>query len=168
VHQPTPPPTHQPQPSPPPAPKPTPPPSGDGSEVSKDALKYVGNKYVWGGAPGTTAGKDDGTDCSGFVNMVVGRDLKRAIPGYEAGKYTGSVHGPVTEDWLAWSGATTISQSEVKAGDLACWKTHIGIFTDDGKHVVSSLDTKSGVVTTTVAGATPTGETLTCRRLKSP
>lgn len=135
------------------------------SQVANDALGYQGSAYVWGGTPGTDKGIDKGTDCSGFVNMVVGRDLGQAIPGYAAGKYNGSSHGPVTEQWLLWNGCTTIPASEVQAGDLACWLTHIGIFTDNGQHVVSSLDTQSGVVTTTVAGATPTGESLTCRRL---
>lgn len=137
------------------------------SNIANDALKYVGDKYVWGGTPGTTAGTDNGTDCSGFVNMVVGRDLGGAIPGYSAGKYNGGSHGPVTGQWLLWGGATTIPRGSVQAGDLACWLTHIGIFTDNGQHVVSSLDTQSGVVETTVAGATPTGEPLTCRRLNN-
>lgn len=137
------------------------------SSVANDALRYVGDKYVWGGTPGTNVGVDNGTDCSGFVNMVVGRDLGGAIPGYKAGAYKGASHGPATGEWLLWGGATTISASQVQAGDLACWLTHIAIATDNGKNVVSALDTKDGVKQTTVAGATPTGEKLTWRRLNA-
>lgn len=134
------------------------------SGIANDALTYVGNRYVWGGAPGTVKGKDNGTDCSGFVNMVLGRDLGGAIPGYKAGQYTGSTHGPTSQMWLLWGGAKTISKSQAQAGDLACWVTHIGFFTDNGQHVVSSLDHQSGVVVTTVAGATPGSEPLAVRR----
>lgn len=139
--------------------------SASSSSIVADAEKYLGDRYVWGGIPGTTAGKDNGTDCSGFVNMVLGRDLGMAIPGYAAGRYTGSTHGPVTGAYLIWGGAKTISRSEAAAGDLACWQSHIGFFTDNGQHVISSLDTQSGVITTTVAGATPTGEVLFVRRI---
>ena len=133
--------------------------------IVADALKYVGNRYVFGGTPGTDKGVDNGTDCSGFVNMVVGRDLGIAIPGYTAGQYTGSVHGPTTEVWLMWNGATTIPLSQAQPGDLACFLTHMGIFTDTGTHFVSALDTHDGVLVTTVAGGTPTGEELHVRRL---
>ena len=138
--------------------------AGSSNDIVADALKYVGNKYVWGGTPGTTKGVNNGTDCSGFVNMVVGRDMGLSIPGFKAGDYDGSSHGPTTEVWLMWNGANTIPNSQAQAGDLACWVTHMGIFTDSG-HVVSSLDTIDGVKLTTVAGATPTGEELHVRRL---
>lgn len=136
-----------------------------GSAIADDALKYTGNRYVWGGTPGTTAGHDNGTDCSGFVNMVVGRDLGGAIPGYAAGAYKGASHGPPTGAWLLWGGAKTISKSEIQPGDLAVWQTHMGIFTDNGQHIISALDTKDGVVVTTLAGGSPSGEVMFARRL---
>lgn len=141
--------------------------SAGSSAVASDALKYAGSSYVWGGAPGTTPGVDNGTDCSGFVNMVVGRDLGGAIPGYAAGSYTGSTHGPTTLLWLAWTGCTTISSTDIQPGDLACWQTHMGIYTDDGSTIISALDTQSGVVAMNVADAAPPGEVLFIRRLKS-
>jgi cell wall-associated NlpC family hydrolase len=147
-------------------PKPAVSPTGgaaSGAGIAGDALQYVGNSYVWGGTPGTVVGVDDGTDCSGFVNMVMGRDLGMAIPGYAAGGYNGSSHGPVTGAYLLWGGATTIPRSAVQPGDLACWLTHIGIFTDNGQNIVSALDTASGVAETTVEGGSPFGEPLTCR-----
>ena len=134
------------------------------SAVANDALKYVGNKYVWGGAPGTTVGVDGGTDCSGFVNMVVGRDLKQAIPGYGAGAFNGSAHGPSTVSWLAWGGVSGIQQSELQAGDLVVWETHMGIALGNGQ-MISALDTNDGVKVTTIAGGSPTGEVLFCKRL---
>src|ERR1700722_7606018 len=139
--------------------------SGSTSDIVADAMKYNGEKYVWGGTPGTTKGHNNGTDCSGFVNMVVGRDLGHAIPSFPAGKYTGAVHGPVTQEWMIWDGAQSISISQVQPGDLACFLTHIGIFVDGGQHFISALDTQSGVVVTTVAGGSPTGESVHPRRL---
>jgi cell wall-associated NlpC family hydrolase len=144
---------------------PTAPASASNSAIVADAMKYVGNKYVWGGTPGTTKGHNNGTDCSGFVNMVIGRDLGLAIPGEKAGAYKGATHGPTTQVWLLWGGCKTVSSAQ--PGDLACFLTHIGIFTDDGAHMVSALDTQSGVIETTIAGGTPTGEKLTIRRLNA-
>lgn len=138
---------------------------GSPSRIVSDALSYVGGKYVFGGTPGTDPGHNDGTDCSGFVNMVIGRDLGLPIPGYPSGKYDGSSHGPVTQVWLLWHGARTVPRSETQPGDLACFLTHMGIFTDNGQHFVSALDTQSGVLVTTVEGGTPGGEKLYVRRL---
>lgn len=136
------------------------------NSIVSDAMAYNGDKYVWGGIPGTVKGHNNGTDCSGFVNMVVGRDLGLPIPGYGAGKYNGSSHGPVTQVWLLWDGARTISQKEAQPGDLACFQTHMGIFIDNN-HMISSLDTKDGVKVTTIAGGTPGGEKLYVRRLNN-
>lgn len=135
------------------------------SAIANTALRYTGSRYVWGGIPGTTIGVDDGTDCSGFVNLVLGRDLALPIPGYAAGKYNGSTHGPVTGQYLLWNGAENVPLSQAQPGDLACWFSHIGIFVDNGQHVVSSLDAQSGVVVTSLEGATPSRETLHVRRV---
>lgn len=134
------------------------------SAVANDALKYAGNRYVWGGAPGTTVGTDNGTDCSGFVNMVLGRDLKQPIPGYAAGTYTGASHGPTTVSYLLWGGAKAIPQSQLQPGDLLVWETHMGIALGGGQ-MISSLDTRDGVKVTSIQGGSPAGEVLFCRRL---
>jgi cell wall-associated NlpC family hydrolase len=136
------------------------------SAIANDALTYVGNKYVWGGAPGTTKGVDAGTDCSGFVNMVVGRDLGGAVPGYAAGQYTGSTHGAPTTAWLIWGGVTSITQAEMQPGDLVVWQTHMGIWLGNGQ-MISALDTQSGVAVTSLADGSPTGEILFPKRLKA-
>lgn len=142
-------------------------PTGSPNSIVSDAMTYNGDRYVWGGIPGTVKGQNNGTDCSGFVNMVVGRDLGLPIPGYPAGKYNGNSHGPVTQVWLLWDGAKTISLKDAQPGDLACFQTHMGIFIDAGQHFISSLDTKDGVKVTTVAGGTPGGEKLYVRRLNN-
>jgi cell wall-associated NlpC family hydrolase len=134
------------------------------SAIANTALKYVGNRYVWGGAPGTAKGVDAGTDCSGFVNMVVGRDLGMAVPGYAAGQYNGSTHGAPTGGWLIWGGVTGIAQSQMQPGDLVVWQTHMGIWIGNGQ-MVSALDTQDGVKVTSLADGSPTGEVLFPKRL---
>jgi cell wall-associated NlpC family hydrolase len=133
----------------------TPPPS-TGATIASDAMTYVGHaSYVFGGAPGTTPGHDAGTDCSGFVSMVLGRDLGMAIPGYAAGAYDGSQHGPVVSDYASWKGATTLGKNEApEIGDLVCYlpDTHIGIATS-GSDFVSALDPQLGVAVTGINGA---------------
>lgn len=148
----------RPRPNPRPNAKPTPPTAAgvNGAAIASDAMNYVGHaSYVWGGAPGTTRGRDDGTDCSGFVNMVLGRDLGMAIPGYAAGAYDGSQHGGTVADYIAWNGAATLGKNETpQAGDLVCYApdTHIGIATD-ATSFVSALDPALGVAVTGINGA---------------
>lgn len=139
-------------------------PGASSSTVANTALKYAGSRYVWGGAPGTAAGVDQGTDCSGFVNMVVGRDLGLAIPGYGAGKYNGSTHGPTTLSYLGWGGVPGITRAQLQAGDLVVWQTHMGIALG-GDQMISALDTQDGVKVTSIENGSPTGEVLFCKRL---
>jgi cell wall-associated NlpC family hydrolase len=128
----------------------------NGAAIASDAIGYVGRaRYVFGGAPGTQKGVDAGTDCSGFVSMVLCRDLGIAIPGFAAGAYSGSQHGPVVSDYIAWSGATTLGKNESPvAGDLVCYApdTHIGIATS-AVDFVSALNPSLGVAVTEIAGA---------------
>jgi cell wall-associated NlpC family hydrolase len=137
--------------------------SGSGSTVTDSviantALQYAGVvPYVWG------ASSPKGWDCSGMVNYVIGHQLGMAIPGYPNGNYTG--HGPVTEEWYVWDGATTIPVSETQAGDLVCWFTHMGIAVSNTE-LISALDTQSGTIVTTFAGASP-GEPMSIRRLNA-
>ena len=139
-------------------------PGASNSAVVSDALKYNGNRYVWGGVPGTTVGANNGTDCSGFCNMVIGRDLGQPIPGYAAGAYRGSSHGPPTGAWLLWSGVKGIDKASLVPGDLLVWQTHMGIYIGNGQ-MISALDTKDGVKITSIPGGSPTGEVLFPKRL---
>jgi cell wall-associated NlpC family hydrolase len=138
------------------------------SNIANLALEYIGFKYVWGGAPA-----NGGTDCSGFVNMIVGWFAKQAIPGYAAGTYDGASHGPNTLLWLAWNGCYRIKGIQnAQPGDLVVWQTHMGIIVQAGATtqsamMVSDLNPSLGTLETTVAGAAPPGEIMFIERLKA-
>ena len=136
------------------------------SAIANDALAYVGHCYSYGGSPGTN-GKSC-WDCSSFANWVLGHDMSLAIPGIAAGGYDGSDHGPTTLSYLAWSGASTVSNSasSAEAGDLCVWQTHMGIATGGG-NMVSALDESLGTKVTTISGGAPTGELLFVRRVSA-
>lgn len=127
----------------------------NGAAIASDAMNYLGSPYVWGGAPGTRVGTDAGTDCSGFCNMVLGRDLGMAVPGYGAGQYTGAEHGGTVADYIAWGGATTLGKSETPLpGDLVCYgpDVHIGIATS-ATDFVSALNPSLGTLVSDITGA---------------
>jgi cell wall-associated NlpC family hydrolase len=127
------------------------------------ARSFVGAGYVFGGQPAKGRGQ---WDCSSFVNWIVGHLVGLKIPGYAAGAYTGTVHGPIALQWYAWSGATTIGHKGADAlpGDLACWQTHIGICIGGGQ-MISARSAKTGTGQGAIDGAIP-GELLSIRRLK--
>jgi cell wall-associated NlpC family hydrolase len=136
--------------------------SASGDQIAIDAEQYKGAGYVWGGAPGSGSGH---WDCSSFANAVIGRDLGLAIPMYKAGTYHGQAHGPTTVVWLVWTGAITVPRNQARAGDIAVWQTHMGIFIDS-QHMISALNSSLGTQVTTVSGGAPFGELLRVRRLK--
>lgn len=132
-----------------------------GGAIVSDAKSYLGIPYKWAGYLPST-----GFDCSGFVNYILGFDLGLAIPTYPAGSYTASSHGPVTQVWYIWTGATTVSNNgnDAQAGDLVCWPTHMGIAT--GKNTfINSPTTGSSVFIANINGFS--SEPLRIRRLKS-
>jgi hypothetical protein len=139
------------------------------SGIATQAQLYDNNvnnpkMYVWGGAPGTTKGQLAGTDCSGFVNAVIGRDLGCQIPGYKAGAYSGSVHGPAVSDWSATDECTDTSTPA--AGDIVCYGTdHMGIMTSASDYI-SDTDPTSGIITQPAATGGPGGLTPKYRSLK--
>jgi cell wall-associated NlpC family hydrolase len=129
-----------------------------GSTIASAAMAYDGGPYGWAqsGPPGTP------NDCSGMVNDCLGRQLGMNIPGHPNGQYSG--HGPATMQYYAWFGASTIPASQMQAGDLCCWPTHIGIALGPNS-MISALDQSSGVVVTSVAGGSPGNELLKVRRI---
>lgn len=139
-------------------------PNPTGNAIASDALQYKGAGYVWGGAPAQGIGN---WDCSSFCNWVIGHDMGMAIPGYKAGTYTGAAHGPPTVGWLAWigSGVTRIARSQLAAGDICCWQTHMGIAISNTQ-MISAQTPGSGTQIGTVDGFIP-GEVLFCLRLKN-
>lgn len=131
------------------------------SAIANDALRYQGAGYIWGGAPAAGPGH---WDCSSFANWVIGHDERRPIPGFRAGTYTGSVHGPTTVSWAAWNGAQTIPRGQARAGDLCIWPLfHMGIAIS-GTQMISALNPSLG---TAVTGIDRTaGGPLLIRRLR--
>lgn len=144
-------------------------PATSGADMAQDALKYRGGPYVFGGAPGTVRGRNNGTDCSGLINMIIGRDFGLPIPQNAAGQYNGSTHGPVVLDWAATNLCTTLPAGTAPtAGILCIWPGagaggHIGMAVD-GSHMLSALDTESGVVLSPIVGYGPAGVQLVYRR----
>ena len=124
-------------------------PSATSSALANIALSYKGHAYTYGGAPGKD-GKNN-WDCSSFMNWVVGHDGKRAIPGYGAGQYDGTSHGPPTGSWGIWPGLQHIKASEVQAGDIIVWVGHMGMAIDN-THMISALNSKLGTLVTSIAG----------------
>lgn len=121
--------------------------SGNAGGAVGDAMQYQGHAYVYGGSPGKD-GKSP-WDCSSFCNWVFGHDLKLAIPGYGAGQYDGSVHGPPTGSWGVWPGLQHVSSPQ--AGDLIVWTGHMGICIGPNQ-MISALDSKDGTKVTPIQG----------------
>jgi peptidoglycan DL-endopeptidase CwlO len=133
------------------------------SDVANAALAGQGHCYKYGGAPGTNG--SGCWDCSSFVNYVIGVQLGGAIPGYGAGKYTGTGHGPPTGAWLIWAGVKGISRSAIQAGDLCVWQTHMGVAISNSE-MVSALNPADGTRVTSIEGVAPPGEVLFPKRLR--
>jgi peptidoglycan DL-endopeptidase CwlO len=132
-----------------------------GNAIADDALRYQGTGYQWGGKP---AFGINSHDCSSLDNWVVGHDLGMAIPGFRAGSYTGTTHGPTTMLWAIWPGAKTIPRSEVRAGDLCIWPAfHMGIAVSNSR-MISALNPSKGTQVTGIDGTA--GGPLVCRRLR--
>jgi cell wall-associated NlpC family hydrolase len=136
-------------------------PGATGSAIANDALRYQGAGYVWGGAPAKGVGN---WDCSSFCNWVMGHDLGMAIPGYAAGTYDGSAHGPTTLQYLTWGTGVKGGASAAQAGDLCVWQTHMGIATGGG-NMISALNPGIGTKVTTIQNGAPGAEVLFVRRV---
>lgn len=134
-----------------------------GEFLAQEALKHVGQCYVWGGAPGPSF--TGCWDCSSCVNSIVGGIGKQPIPGFPAGTYDGTTHGPNTTIWLGSIGTVVgeIPRSAVDAGDIMCWATHMGLAIDN-VHMVSAEDPANGTQIGVIDGFIP-DETLHCLRL---
>ena len=91
--------------------------------IYKEAQKYVGTPYVWGGSTPET-----GFDCSGYVCWVYNQN------GYNVGRTTANG---------LWNKSQHISETEAKPGDLVFFegtydtpgKSHVGIYLGNGKMV---------------------------------
>lgn len=136
---------------------------GPASGLAAIALQYQGHAYRFGGAPGPSGANP--WDCSSFMNYVISVKGGRAIPGYGPGKYNGSVHGPTSGQWAIWSGVATIPQSQVQAGDLACWTGHIGMAISPTQ-MISALNPSEGTRITVLNKSIGSGAFVRFGRLK--
>jgi cell wall-associated NlpC family hydrolase len=131
--------------------------SATGSAIAAAALKYQGAPYYWGGkTPGGTFGSGPGWDCYGFTTYVLHHDLGYNLPN---NTYSGFL------EMLAWSGATTIPTSQIQAGDLVMWQTHIGIAVSSTE-MISAENPSAGTRVDTFANGGPGGlEVMMARRI---
>ena len=91
--------------------------------IYKEAQKYVGTPYVWGGSTPET-----GFDCSGYVCWIYNQN------GYDVGRTTANG---------LWNKSQHISEAEAKPGDLVFFegtydtpgKSHVGIYLGNGMMV---------------------------------
>lgn len=123
--------------------------SAGGGSIADVAKQYEGHAYRFGGAPGKDGSQP--WDCSSFANFVLGVRLGLRIPGYAAGAYDGSVHGPVTGQWGIWPGISHVSRASVQAGDLIVWTGHMGIALDNAT-MISALNANVGTKITPIEG----------------
>ena len=96
---------------------------GGGSSIASTGLRYVGNPYVYGGNSLT-----NGTDCSGFVNLV------HAACG---------ISTPRDSNSLA-SGGKAVSDSDKQPGDVVCYYGHVGIYIGNNQ-IVHASTPSSGI-----------------------
>ena len=87
-------------------------------------MKFIGGKYVWGGANLAT-----GVDCSGFV-MCVYQHFGYSLPHYS--------------ESLAGCGRG-VSYANAQPGDIICYRGHCGIYIGGGM-MVNALGAKYGIV----------------------
>lgn len=131
---------------------------GTGATFAAEALQYQGHAYRFGGAPGR-----DGTgpwDCSSFVNYVIGVRFLQSIPGYKAGGYDGTSHGPATGQWAVWPGLAPISRDQVAVNDVIVWPGHMGIAISNQQYV-SALNPEAKTAIRTIDGQ---GTPIRCGR----
>lgn len=104
------------------------------STLANYASTFVGHRYIYGGA----SNPNTGWDCSSFVSYCLGH-FNIAIPGGSWASVTnnGKSHGPTVASYVLWGGASTISKSQVIAGDLILYPpdTHMGIATSNTEFV---------------------------------
>lgn len=131
------------------------------AQIADSLRKYVHRvPYRWAGA------NPRGWDCSGAVNYCLCHDLRLPIPGYRGGTFNGSVHGPATGGWMAWSGLREIPRAKCNVGTIVIWPTHMGIAVGPN-YYVSAFDTQLGTVIEPIHGGGPIGETARFFQLRN-
>jgi cell wall-associated NlpC family hydrolase len=134
--------------------------SHTGSAIADDALKYVGEGYIYGGP--SQPGK---WDCSSFANYVIGHDLGQPIPGgsWAVVCDNGNSHGPATPSWMLFG--TPINYGSEQPGDLLVTTEHMGIVIGGGG-MVSAQDPELGTGIGNYTSGFPGGQPVV-RRVSS-
>lgn len=91
--------------------------SGTGSQIASYACQFIGNPYVLGGTSLT-----NGADCSGFTQSVYA---------------SFGISIPRTSGDQA-SGGSSVSFSDIQAGDIVCYAGHVAIYIGNGQIVHAS------------------------------
>lgn len=99
---------------------------GTGSSIASYGLQFVGRPYVLGGNSLT-----NGTDCSGFVNLV------HAHFGISTPRQSSALAG----------GGRAVSDSDKQPGDVVCYQGHVGIYIGNNQ-IVHASTPSSGIKVT--------------------
>lgn len=99
---------------------------GGGGSIASYGLQFVGCPYVSGGNSLT-----NGTDCSGFVNLV------HAHFGISTPRQSGSIA----------VGGRAVSDSDKQPGDVVCYAGHVGIYIGNNQ-IVHASTPSSGIKVT--------------------
>lgn len=94
-----------------------------GADLVTNASQYVGNPYRWGGLSLTK-----GIDCSGFVKVLYAQY---------------GVSLPHSSAAMRRVGRE-VEYTDIRKGDIVCYKGHVGIYAGDGK-IVNAIDDEHGI-----------------------
>lgn len=94
-----------------------------GADLVKNASKYVGNPYKWGGLSLTK-----GIDCSGFVKVLYAQCGVTLPHSSAAMRRVGR----------------KVEYKNIRKGDIVCYAGHVGIYAGNGK-IVNAIDEERGI-----------------------